>query len=235
MLQIAIIEDELEYIETLKGYFEEYQHETTSKFQLHIFRDGKEFLKSFQGGYDIILLDIEMPESNGMEVAEVIRKNDQTVVIMFITKIAKYAIHGYSVGALDYILKPMNYYAFQSKMARAMDRAKNRKDEEFLLNAREGVQKLRYNEVYYIEVQDHTLIYHTANADFTMRGTMRKLEEEFKLRNFAKCSNHCLVNLFHVQCVKKDIVVVAGKNLEISRRMREPFLTQLAEYIGSDA
>mgnify|MGYP000535369753 CR=1 FL=1 len=71
---------------------------------------------------DIVILDIEMPGMNGMEAAEKIRQADEDVVLMFITNMIQYAIRGYSVGALDFVMKPVNYYTFSLKLTRAIGR-----------------------------------------------------------------------------------------------------------------
>lgn len=84
------------------------------------------FLAVYNGDYDIILMDIEMPGTNGMDAAEQIRKRDAQVVIMFITNMAHYAIKGYEVGALDFVLKPIQYLNFANKMDRAMQLVENR-------------------------------------------------------------------------------------------------------------
>ena len=74
----------------------------------------------------MILLDIEMPNLNGMDAARIIRDKDENVVLMFITNMAQYAIHGYSVGALDFVMKPITYYTFSLKMTRALKRVQTR-------------------------------------------------------------------------------------------------------------
>lgn len=67
-----------------------------------------------------------MPHLNGMEAAQKIRELDKEVVIVFITNMAQYAIKGYEVDALDFILKPLNYYTFSMRFTRAVGRVKNR-------------------------------------------------------------------------------------------------------------
>ena len=71
-----------------------------------MFEDGEEIVEKYDNNYDLILLDIEMPRMNGMDAAERIREKDEDVVMMFITNMAQYAIRGYSVGALDFVMKP---------------------------------------------------------------------------------------------------------------------------------
>lgn len=116
MYHIAIVEDELEFSMQLQKYLRQYQQENGVEFKISVFRDGTEILKDYKPEYDAIFMDIEMPVINGMDAAEKIREMDEEVVIMFITNMAQYALFGYSVGALDFVMKPVNYYTFAMKV-----------------------------------------------------------------------------------------------------------------------
>ena len=133
MYHIAIVEDERTFSEQLQEFLKEYQEEKNIKFKISVFKDGAEILEEYKQIYDIILLDIEMPEINGMETARRIRKTDAEVVLMFITNMASYAIHGYEVGALDFIMKPLTYYTFSVKLTRALRRVNKKR---FFLHCR---------------------------------------------------------------------------------------------------
>lgn len=112
MITIAIVEDEDSYAEQLKDYINEYQKELGQRFKTIRFSDGDEIVEKYTGEYDIILMDIQMRFMDGMSAAEEIRKLDSEVVIMFITNMTNYAIRGYAVDAMDYVLKPVSYFAF---------------------------------------------------------------------------------------------------------------------------
>ena len=109
MYRIAIVEDEKEFREQLQEYLKRYGVENNIVFQIDVFEDGSDILEHYQKNYDMVLLDIEMPKVNGMDAAERIREMDEEVVLMFITNMAQYAIRGYSVGALDFVMKPITY------------------------------------------------------------------------------------------------------------------------------
>lgn len=232
MYHIAIVEDEQEYAEQLQKFLIQYEGEHNIKFKVSRFGDGAEILEGYQPVYDLILLDIEMQQVNGMDAAERIRNQDQDVVMMFITNIASYAIRGYEVGALDYVMKPITYYGFAMRLGRALKRVRQREQKEILLPLTDGVKKLQIQQIYYVEVQNRILHFHTDNGEYLIRGTMQKVEEELVGYSFAKCNHWYFVNLRHVTEVRKNIVVVAGHELEISRRNRTPFLKALTEYVG---
>ena len=183
-------------------------------------------------GADLILMDIEMPGTNGMDAAEQIRKRDAQVVIMFITNMAHYAIKGYEVGALDFVLKPIQYLNFANKMDRAMQLVENRGSRPVMIQTGTGVKKIDSRDIFYVEIQNHVLRYHTKQGNFEVRGSLKNVEEELPKGLFAKCSNWCLVGLTHVAEIKDDTVIVEGEELQISRRSKKNFMTALIRSVG---
>lgn len=232
MYHIAIVEDEAAFAEQLQEYLKKYQEEHDLRFKISVFEDGEDILKDYQPLYDIILLDIEMPKVNGMKAAEQIRMQDENVTLMFITNMASYAIRGYEVGALDFVMKPINYYTFSMKITRVLKRTKQKAQQEILLTLPDGVKKLNIQQIYYVEVQNRMLYYHTDEGVFVMRGTMQSVESILEPYSFVKCNHWYIVNLQHVSEVKKTTAVVAGHELEVSRRNRSSFLKALTEYVG---
>lgn len=234
MYHIAIVEDEAEFSVQLQEYLKKYQEEYDVRFKISIFADGADILEGYQQLYDIILLDIEMPKVNGMDAAEQIRKMDSDVTLMFITNMASYAIRGYEVGALDFVMKPINYYTFSMKLTRVLKRTKQKELQQILLTLPDGVKKFGLNQIYYVEVQNRMLHYHTEEGEYVVRGTMQSVEQMLLPYPFAKCNHWYIVNLKHVSEVRKNTAIVGGHELEVSRRNRTVFLKALTEYMGGN-
>ena len=112
MLRIAVVEDDKTYAAQLKEYLVRYGTETNQKISVALFPDGEDIVTDYSAEFDIILMDVEMTFMDGMTAAEKIREKDNEVVIIFITNMPQYAIQGYKVDALDYVLKPISYFAF---------------------------------------------------------------------------------------------------------------------------
>lgn len=118
MVHIAIVEDNPKTRTTLQAYIERYQKESQNEFSIRVFEDGAEILKDYQPVFDVIFMDIQMKQVDGMTAAEKIREQDNTTLLVFITNMIQYAVRGYSVNATDYILKPINYFTFAEHMKR---------------------------------------------------------------------------------------------------------------------
>jgi DNA-binding LytR/AlgR family response regulator len=151
MIKIAIVEDEASYAQQLQGFLQQYEKEHEESFQVTVYSDGDDIVRKYKAQFDIILMDIEMKFMDGMSAAEEIRRVDSEVVIIFITNMAQYAIRGYAVDALDYILKPVSYFAFSQRLGRAITRMKRRVTKTIAINIKGGTVRLDAANIYYIE------------------------------------------------------------------------------------
>ena len=126
MLKIAIVEDYEQTARDVQEMIQRYAQEHHLDTECRWFPDGEEIAAVYESGeknpFDIVLLDIEMRQTNGMDAARRIRDRDKKVVLSFITNMAQYAIHGYEVNALDFILKPVEYFPFSMRLDRMVER-----------------------------------------------------------------------------------------------------------------
>lgn len=149
VIRIAIVEDDEKYIVTLKKYLEQYKEETGQEIEITVYHDGDEIAAFYRAQFDIILMDIEMKFIDGMTAAEEIRKKDTKVSIIFITNAPQYAIRGYEVGALDYILKPVPYFTFSQKLSRAVAKMEKRSRKWITIPVKGGAMRMDLSDVYY--------------------------------------------------------------------------------------
>ena len=232
MIKIAIVEDEHAYAMQLQEYLNTYEKENGEVFEISLFSDGDEIVHKYKPIYDIILMDIEMKFMDGMSAAEEIRKVDTEVVIIFITNMPQYAIRGYAVEALDYVLKPISYFAFSQRLNRAIGRIKKRISKTISINIKGGTVRLDVANITYVESQGHTLIFHTTGAEYEASGTMKELEKELESLNFYRANKGYLINLAHVDGIKDACAVVRGEALLISRSRKKDFMEMLTRYWG---
>lgn len=231
MFPIAIVDDESSAREELKKCFAFMAKNGGEECKIEEFADASSFFMHFDNQYSIVFLDIEMPDMDGMTAARKLRELDKTVEIIFVTNMAQYATQGYEVNALDYIVKPVNHYAFALKMKRAFARVAKRKDSTILLKTNNGYERLQVSHIYYIEAQGHHVIYHTYYGDFSVYGTLAVEEKRLPSRQFAKCSRSFSVNLRYVESMRDGLCIVGGESLIISRPQKKQFLKSLQDYM----
>lgn len=232
MIRMAIVEDEAQYASQLREYVDRYSRQSGKVFEVTGYTDGDELVENFHAQFDIILMDVEMPFLDGMTAAEMIRKTDPQVVIIFITNMAQYAIRGYAVDAMDYVLKPVSYFAFSQRLERAVERMERRVAHYITIPVPGGAQKLAVSRIYYIESYGHKLIYHTADGDFTSAGTMGELEAQMEQYHFCRGNKGYLMNLAHVDGIRDGCALIQGEMLPLSRARKKAFLEALTDYVG---
>lgn len=234
MTRIAIVEDEAAVREQLAGYVQRYTRQYGIQFEVTMFTDGVEILEDYRPVYDIIFLDVEMQHLDGMETARRIRELDSDVLLIFITNMAQYAIKGYAVGALDYVLKPVPYFAFSQQLQKAVNQLAKRTRHYLAVPVDGGMRRLDAATIYYIESEGHRVHFYTEDGDFSAPGALKVLEEKLTGRLFARCNSGYLVNLAQVSGVQQNTVQVGPHELQISRPKRRAFLAALADYIGGE-
>lgn len=234
MIKVAIVEDEKEQAQRLRGFVEQFAREKDKKIQIRMYSDGDEFVRDLSGGVDIALLDIQMKRMNGMQAAEEIRKSDEEMIILFITNLVQYAVQGYSVNAMNFLLKPVSYFTFSDKFAQAVKRLEKRKGKLLEIKTDKGFTRLRPEDIYYVEIVNRRLVIHTEDREFYCTEPMQSLEEKLDSRMFFRCHVAYLVNLEYVRQVMKNAAMVGDKEVMVSKYRKKEFLNALTNYMGDE-
>lgn len=232
MFRIAIVEDDKAYQRQLKCYCEKYAEESKEELQVSIFSDGDEILDNYSANYDVIFMDIQMRLTDGMTTAKEIRKHDTHVIIIFVTNMGQYAIKGYEVGALGYVMKPLSYFVFSQELFKALKSIKSDTSHRIVLRQEDGIKVIDTRDIIYVESDNHVLTIHTDTGDYKMRGAMKEMEARLAVDHFARCNNSFLVNLKYVQGIGQNDVDVNGEMLPISRPRKKDFVETLTNYLG---
>ena len=223
----------MEQAELLKNFINKYGNAKKQQFSITHVTDGIDLVDDYKSQYDIILLDIQMKHLDGMAAAEKIRLVDSDVIIIFITSTVQYAVQGYAVDALGYVLKPVPYTQFEQLFDKAMSRVQAKKSHVYVKVTVEDKQiKLDCDNIYYIESQRNNVIIHCIDDDYITLGPLKKFEEMLSPHGFSKCHNAYVVNLSYVDAVQKEEVLLAtGVALPISRARKKEFMSALTEDI----
>lgn len=235
MIRIAIVEDEADVREQLAGYVERYSRQYGTVFQVQTFADGDELLEDYRPVYDIIFLDVQMRRLDGMSTAERLRQLDADVILIFITNMAQFAIQGYAVDAMDYVLKPVPYFAFSQELQKAVRRLEKRAKTYLTVPVEGGLRRVGVHSIYYLESEAHKVHIYTENGDFITSGALKEFEKKLEGQNFARCNSGYLVNLAQVTGVQQSVAQVGPYSLQISRPKKKLFMEALTDYIGGIA
>ena len=230
MYKVAVVEDEWESADRLDQCFKAYTEEHGVLFSITRFKNGLDFIEDYTPNFDIVFMDVDMPHKNGLATARELRQIDPAVVLVFVTFLAKYAIRGYEVEALDYVLKPVNYNAFKITIDRAIARCRKREKAEVTLPSSEGTLRVELTCLNYIEINDHLITYHTSRGNYTAYGTMRAIEKLLPEKQFSKCNRSVLLNLRNVTRIQGNYVYIGDEKFEISRPRKQAFLEAFHEY-----
>lgn len=231
-MRIAVLDDDPKDSGLLEGYLARYQAEHGTEFEVSVYHAGLDLLEEYDRGFDVVFLDIEMPGMDGMEVARQIRRTDEAVGLIFITNMAQYALRGYEVNAVDFMVKPVGYFNFASKLERALRFVRRRMERVLALTNEEGLCRVPVSEVYAVEKNGNYVCYHTGRGEFTQRDTIRAVREVLEPLSFAECTSGCLVNLRHVERIGRDTVLVGTATYPLSRRNRKQFTEDYMKFLG---
>ncbi len=245
--KIAIVDDEANVQETVENSLKNYALKMNSKpddpkeysFEIHTYSNGEELLKENLEDFDIYFLDINMPGINGLKLAKQIRLVNTVSAIIFCTNYAQYAINGYEVDALGYIIKPINPVLFSMTMDRIMNFIDRRSIKRIRIKTAERVKLLNVASILYVEIKLHTLFFYVLNPDGTIsiektRGSMHEAESNLSDKDFTRCSACYLVNLHHILSYAKANITIEGDiSLPVSRKYSKAFSKTLLSYFAN--
>lgn len=234
-IRIAIVEDEDYQAQTLQRYLERFSSENRVDFTIRRFAEAVSLLDNYSPDYDLIYMDIRMPYMNGMDAAHRLRALDQDVLLVFVTALTQYAIQGYEVEALDYIVKPINYYDFALKLTRALKKLPQEAAEGMLLVGSEnGTIRINPRSVRYVEVTGHQVVYHTLNGDVQQYGSSSQVEKELDATQFVRCNSCFLVNMQYVRGIKGYTLQLDDGELKISQPKKKRFMEAWEAWLKSN-
>lgn len=234
MVNIAIVEDEQAAAQNLSCILTAFAQENNVVFNIKSYQSAEDFLSEYvKGLYQVVFFDVELPGLNGMDAAGELRKTDTDVVIIFVTNSAQYAVSGYEVSALYYILKPAVYQNVAYKLHRALSIISSKNDIAITIQQAGGVTSIASSTLMYVEVADHKLSYHTTDAVYTTYGALDKVESQLRPYHFYRCNNCYLVNARYIASVAGYTVTLANKEqLTISHPKKKQFMLDLTSWLG---
>lgn len=231
MVRVALVDDDESYRLQVKEFLETFAKESGEEFEITAFSSGMDFITDYKPVFDIAFLDIEMPLIDGMTVARKLRLMDTDISLIFITKMPKYAVEGYDVGAVGFMVKPIKYCDFVDKIKKAIKLREQKKENSVVLKCDGVLLKMPVSQIYYVEKSKNYVIYNTAQGQLRLRGTLEGVEKELAGFGFSLCNSGCLVNLRFVSKVTATDVVINGVNLPLAFRRAKQFKQDMLKYL----
>lgn len=232
LIRIAIVEDEPTERDRIKVYLEEIAQEDQTQFDIEQYSSGMAFVMRGMKDYDLVLMDIDMPNLNGIETAKALRKVDQSATLIFVTNMAQYAISGYEVNAIDFILKPVNRYSFAIKIKRAISRTAKKNDNAIQIKMDGTIFLVHMYQIMYLEVDGHYVIFHTTQGDYKEYTTLKLARKRINSSHFVQCNQSFLINMKYIESVSRESVTVGGTIIYISRKMKTEFMNAVLDFLG---
>lgn len=185
-------------------------------------------LEQNPSAYDLLMLDIQLSDANGIELAHFLRDHDVQAEIIYVTDYSGFALDSFPTYPLEYLLKPMD----EQRLAAAMDRYlfMHRPPERFFLQT--GSRAIPLEDILYLEIAGRKTAVYTAEEQELLSKSLSRLEEPLLERGFCHSHFSYLVNLSHVKRVERTAILLDnGNEIPVSRRYYQPFMDRYIEHM----
>jgi DNA-binding LytR/AlgR family response regulator len=213
-MRIVICEDEEKYSKQLGGYINEWSKLKNISTEVFTYVAAEKFLYEWENGedYDMIFLDIKMGTITGMELADIIRRTNKDIAIIFTTNMKEYAIKGYTVDAMQYLLKPVKKEDCFNCLNKVYQSERIKK--YFLFKDLDKTFRIPHEDIIYIEKFAHNAEIVTDKSKYTLRKTMAQLLETLNSDLFVQCHKSYIINIRHMESLSKNFAVMSN-NAEV--------------------
>lgn len=233
MYHIAIVEDEPAAMEQILALVHRFVSENCLEASVHSFSSGESLLTGYPAHLDLILMDIQMEGMDGLQTAKALRLRDPQVLLIFVTNMTQYAIDGYRVDAMDYIVKPVAYGLLANSLSRAFARLRERQPQFIVVKTTGGECRIAVNALYCVEAVNHRTLLHVQGQPIPCNETLNNIEQKLKDFPFYRCHAAFLVRLPSVERTEGSDVLVAGIRVPVSKHRKKAFLDHLAAFWGT--
>lgn len=233
MLLLAIVDDNPKDSSALSELVRNYFQQNGKHYMFRVFNSPLDFIRSTEN-YDIVFMDIRMDKLDGLEVARIMRKINTNSVLIFVTQMAQLAIKGYEVDALDFIIKPADQFSISYVLDKAIARLENAQSTMLAIKTADSIVSLSSNDIMYVEVFDHNLVYHTTKGNYDARGRLSDVVQKLDSKRFSVCNRSFVVNLRYVSSVCNDHLTIDGTEISISKTHRKEIMQHFSNFLGEN-
>lgn len=233
MLKIAICDDEREVRETL-GFALEKLTENTPDRLVYEFSSGQKavrWLENHPGEIDLLFLDMEMKDLNGIQTAQAIREFDRNLMLAFVTGYENYVFEGYQTEAMDYLLKPVDMKRLAAVLDRARSRLEKERERYFVFKNMDGIFRFSLEDIVLFYSQGRKVVVSAKNREYSFYEKLDQVEKTLG-DSFVRIHQRYLVNPAYVEFIGRNSVRILDKELPISRSLKDKALMALTKAIA---
>lgn len=228
-IKIALCDDEEMVENCFKKLLKNYMEQKNLAYEFYYYKTGKQFLENAEQ-FSIVFLDVEMPEINGFQIAEILRKKKLEIEIIYLTNHGEMARQAFKVRALRYLQKPCK----KEEWIEALEAALYEISRQSIIKVKktdENICFIETKKMEYIEsLGDDTCIYCLGNKYIISKNNLKYWEEQLK-DDFFRCHKSYLVNLGAVKsCINKKFILESGKQVPISYRKKKAAELAIIQY-----
>ena len=220
MIKIAVCDDESSFITKIKMNLEQFIKTEKELATIDVYSNSEFLLADIQEGiyFDLLLLDIEMPNKNGMDLTPLIKKSLPHALIIFITSHLEYAIDSFSLSIFRYIPKQDLNSRLFTALRDAFHFIKIEQDDVYTIRTHTNYEKIFLKDVLYIQKEGKNTVFTTFNGKSKARNSLINVYKELKKDEFLYIDKGCIVNILHIMQIKSNTVQLRnGESLFISR------------------
>lgn len=233
MIYIGICEDEPDLREYYHTLILEWAKKKKVSIRISSYESSEQLLFSYdeKEPFDILVLDIQMKEINGMELAKQLRENDSHMQFIFLTGLKEYALEGYEVGAFRYLIKPVKEKEFFDILTKVCERVGQEKKQFMTVCCQGEARKIDYENIFYVEARGHYIAMSLADEELEWKGCLMELAGELEENGLALSRRGLYINLRHVKQIgRTECLLDNGIKLPVSRGCYKAFNDKFIGY-----
>jgi len=227
-IRCVIVDDEPLAVTLLVQYVEKVPGLTVVFKTTHVL----EALQVIEAGdADLLFLDIHMPELSGMQFMKIIGNRCKVILT---TAYTEYALEGYELDVVDYLLKPFSFDRFMMAVIKAKERLEQKQavpakeaPDHIFVRAEYRIQKIDLDSIFYIEALRDYIAFHTPAGKILSLESMKKMETVLPAATFIRIHKSYIINRNKIEFLDRGKVVVNGQYLPVGETYRERFMAQI--------
>ncbi|HIR88269.1 MAG TPA: response regulator transcription factor [Candidatus Fimimorpha faecalis] len=233
MMKVGICDDDQRFLSQMEQSMEELKKKYHYEVQIELYSDGKELLEDFENGIglDLIFLDIEMKQVDGIETARKIREKDYHILIVYVSSYEQYLMQLFEVEPFRFLKKPLQREQLEDVFLKAQKRIEEKQKSYYRFQFGKTVIQVLQKDILYFESAGRKVIVHTVEKQYEYYDKLDQVEEKLKEGHFLRIHKAYLVNIENIEAFQYErVALIDGTLLNISEKNRARVRNEFWEY-----